>query len=312
VLAAQTALVACARDVARRANFSASSYTQLANTVLACPDAAVEAYGHYRAAQDPAAALNHLLRLAYGKDDQDGEHSEASSSEASGAESDEEAEEDDSVSTEAEEEEAAEDELGAAEVDEYEDDYETYGEDSETKSGRAKVQALGRGAGDAHDDDDESSDDSDTEAEVSTEDDDEYEEDFEDSSSADNQTPSPPPGAAARGAALGYRRALPKDKDDEEEEDEGEVRDQEEKAGGSGEYEIGSELAAIVVRLQTTLATLQKHEAFVNHAIGATLDEAKMFLSRGDRDGATECLRRKQVRASQAHTRGTPAAHATS
>lgn len=311
MLAAQTALVACARDVARRANFSASSYTQLANTVLACPDAAVEAYGHYRAAQDPAAALNHLLRLAYGKEDQDGGHAEASSSEASGAENDEEAEEDESVSTEAEEEAAEDDELGAAEVDEYEDDYETYGEDSETKSGRAKVQALGRGVGDAHDDD-ESSDDSGKEAEVSTEDDDEYEEDFEDSSSADNQTPSPPPGAAASGAALGYRRALPKDKDDEEEEDEGEVRDQEEKAGGSGEYEIGSELAAIVVRLQTTLATLQKHEAFVNHAIGATLDEAKMFLSRGDRDGATECLRRKQVRASQAHTRGTPAAHATS
>ena len=290
MLAAQSALIACARDVARRANFSASSYTQLANAVLVCPEAAVEAHDHYLTSQDPAAALNYLLRLAYGKD---GPDSDADESDSEGSEDEEEDEMEEKVDSEDDDSESSDDDedAGAPEVDEYDDDYETFGEE-ESKSGRAKVRALGRfgiARGDSSDSEDEVSTENDDE-----DDDDEYEEDFEDSSSRER---SPPP--------QDDRRSFPPAKASESKAgDSDEEKDREQPAadgGGSnnsgGEHEVGSELAAIVVRLQATLSTLQKHEAFVTDAIGTCLEEAKACLGREDRDSAVECLRRKQVRA---------------
>lgn len=289
MLVAQSALIACARDVARRANFSASSYTQLANAVLVCPEAAVEAHEHYLTSQDPAAALNYLLRLAYGKDGQDSDAESDSEESEDAMEGKVEPEDEDSETTESsdqDDDDEEEEEAGAPEVDEYDEDYETFGEE-ESKTGRAKVRALGR-FGNAR------GDSSDSEDEVSTEDeDDEYEEDFEDSSSRER---SPPP--------QDDRRGFPPAKATEAKAGDSDEEKGEPAAGSSsssgGEHEIGSELAAIVVRLQATLSTLQQHEAFVTDAIGTSLEEAKACLSREDRDGAVECLRRKQVRAQSA------------
>jgi hypothetical protein len=224
VLSAMMQMVACARDVAIRANFSAASYVQLANTILVCPEATSAAFEIYKENKDPASALNHLLHFAYGDDEEEekGENqSDESEDEEDGGDDDEEAQDasdHESQTSESEEEEVVEDP--------------EYAEYNEVENRRSSV-AL----------------------EVESEDGEEYEEDFEDDTSVD------------------------RDKRESEE----------------PSSELGSDLAAIIERLRSTLATLKKHEQYVEAAIVQCVEDAKSRIVVDDREGAMECLRKKAL-----------------
>jgi hypothetical protein len=268
-LTAMTEMVACARDVAKRAGFNGAQYIQLANTALCFPSAAEEAFVYYRETQDPAAALNHLLQSAFGIDDEDDEEEE-------GTDSDD--DQDDDIEDEDDDDDSDED---AAIV---EEEMDLKGE-SEVESVPEEDDGEDYDVSDEEEEDDYEAGKAPTATAAADEDEEEYEEDFEDDTSVERSS---------------RQRSPTYDDGDDDDDDDDEEKKGESAQKVSGEQAdsnggVGSELASILVRLSSTLATLKEHEAYVEQTVEQCLEAAKGCLMRDDRDGAMDYLKKKQV-----------------